>query len=293
MEPNKDQWNLSRIPLLICISTTSTLSCLNKDLKLRYDTWTSMIPMWLWFAYDMISTLQECKTFIIRESIVVPNSRSNYWAKSILAFGHLLALCFCILMCVKIEQDNLMYTHAFIPLFLFCIVHFVSFYAFRNVRQPQIDDLVAVNIITFLLISLRLDGNILISWTVVFIPLWIIIILLFVILLYGCILVIDSLFTKNADPSVTLLRQSTVGYTISLLCFLIFMILLTQALENHMVIPMSYVNLPLLACLITIIMVDFLVPSPESYFSLANCNAKAIVTENTEASNSQTPGAVV
>ncbi|KAA0188684.1 hypothetical protein FBUS_10386 [Fasciolopsis buskii] len=283
MEPRKDQWNLSRIPLLICISVTSTLSCLNKDLNLEFDTWTLMIPVWLWFAYDMISTIQECITFINRGLYTVSNLRRSHWAKSLLALGHLFALCFCILLCAKIEQDNLKYIHAFIPLFLFCVVDVTSFYIFRNVRQPQLDDLIGVNIITFVLISLRLDKDILISWAVVFVPLWIELILLFMLLLYGCILVIDSLLSKNTDPNVTLLRQSTVGYAISVSCYLIFMVLLTQDLDNHMVIPVSYINLPLLACLITIILVDFIVPSPESYFSLANCNAKETVVENTEA----------
>uniref|UniRef100_A0A183AG46 G_PROTEIN_RECEP_F1_2 domain-containing protein n=1 Tax=Echinostoma caproni TaxID=27848 RepID=A0A183AG46_9TREM len=265
------RWNLSRIPLLLCISITSTLFCLHQDLNLTYSVWKLMTPMWLWFAYDLICTLHECVVYINRGLCGSLKLRSDFSAKSILALCHLFLFCFCILMCIKTDGGSIMYCHAFIPLFLFCLVNLSLFYPFRNVRQPQLDDFVAVNIVTFILISLRLDKKLLVSWAVAFIPLWIIITLLVALLLYGCLLAVDSLFSKTHDPNISILRRSTLGYTITVLCFLIFMVLLTQTLDNQLVIPLSYVNLPLLSALIAVIMIDFLVPSPESYFSLANC----------------------
>ena len=161
----------------------------------------------------------------------------------------LLLLMFELLTCDKLESDRHCWTLAFIPLIFISLLSVaVSVWALKNERDFEMELFCSVNVLQFIFIALRLDKFILWSWVVVFVPLWILLCLAIIGVLYTLIFAVILLRTPEVSPEQRKASFYTaIAYTLVVLPLLIFFVLLSSKLDSrhdHMSDPQSDSTFP-------------------------------------------------
>jgi Transmembrane Fragile-X-F protein len=114
-----------------------------------------------------------------------------------------------------------------------------------------------VNALQFVFIPLKLDGFINWSWEIVFVPLWIILCLSLVMMLYS--LIFCSILIRTPEMNLTQ-RQNAINSAISnilVLPILVFQILLADKLDNDNGLPFTLIAVPLMVTLFALIFLSF------------------------------------
>lgn len=123
----------------------------------------------------------------------------------------------------------------------------------------QLELFCAVNALQFVFIPLKLDGFVSWSWEVVFVPLWIVLCLSLVMVLYSIIFCSILLRTPNisAQPKHTAII-SAFGNSATVLPILVFQILLADKLDGDLQWPYIMVAVPLLFGLFVLVLLSFI-----------------------------------
>lgn len=193
---------------------------------------------------------------------------------------HLILLMFEFLLCDRLTNGHgkHLWILVFIPLIVSSIISvFFCIYAIKqNDRSFEIELFLSVNALQFVFIPLKLDGvsflwmkidNLLIfnpstqfitwSWEIVFVPLWIILCLSLVMMLYS--LIFCSILIRTPELNINQ-RQNAISNAISnilVLPILVFQILLADKLDNDNGLPYSLIAIPLIVTLFALILLSF------------------------------------
>ncbi|XP_075219363.1 transmembrane protein 185B isoform X2 [Lycorma delicatula] len=183
----------------------------------------------------------------------------HYKAMLISLALHLILLMFELLVCDKLQSGRNLWILVFIPLIFISIVSIaVCIWAVKHDRSFELELFCAVNMLQFIFLSLRLDGFTSWSWEVVFVPLWIVMCLSLVGVLYTIIFAGILLRTPqvNARQRRTSFN-SALAYTFLVVPILVFQVLLTNKLDGD--INMSYTGVvsPLFVSYITLMLMSF------------------------------------
>jgi hypothetical protein len=103
---------------------------------------------------------------------------------------HILLLMFELLVCAQLETGarRHLWTIIFVPLLLLSLISIaVCMWAVKHDRSFELELFCSVNIVQFVFLALKLDGYIAWSWEVVFVPLWIIMCVSLVAVLYSLV----------------------------------------------------------------------------------------------------------
>lgn len=115
-----------------------------------------------------------------------------------------------------------------------------------------------MNALQFVFIPLKLDGFVQWSWEVVFIPVWIVLCLSLIMVLYSIIFCSILLRTPDISPQQKRVAiNSAVGNCTTILPILAFQILLADKLDGDLNWPYIAVSCPLLFSLFTLILLSF------------------------------------
>lgn len=132
--------------------------------------------------------------------------------------------------------------------------------------SSQLELFLAVNALQFVFIPLKLDGFLTWSWEIIFVPVWIILCLCLVMMLYS--LIFCSILMRT--PEMTLAqRRTAVNSAISnilVLPILVFQILLADKLDNDTQLPYSIIVIPLLLAQFSLILLSFCSKSTSNKF---------------------------
>lgn len=172
---------------------------------------------------------------------------------------HLILLMFEFLLCDRLTNGKHLWILVFIPLIVSSIISvFFCIYAIKqNDRSFEIELFLSVNALQFVFLPLKLDGFINWSWEIVFVPLWIILCLSLVMMLYS--LIFCSILIRTTEINITQ-RSNAINNAISnilVLPILVFVILLADKLDNDNGLPYSLVAIPLIVTLFALILLSF------------------------------------
>ena len=127
-----------------------------------------------------------------------------------------------------------MWILVFVPLvFVSMISIAICVWAVRHDRSFELELFCAVNILQFVFLALKLDGIIPWSWEITFIPLWIVLCISLVGVLYT--IIFAGILLRMPDVNADQRRSSTnsaLGYSFLVVPLLVFLVLLTNKLDE-------------------------------------------------------------
>lgn len=129
---------------------------------------------------------------------------------------------------------------------------------FHFLSHKQLELFCAVNALQFVFLPLKLDGFVSWSWEVVFVPLWIVLCLCLVAVLYSIIFCGILLRTPEVSPQQKKSAiNSAIGNCATVLPILVFQVLLADKLDEDLDWPFIAVAGPLLLTLFVLILLSF------------------------------------
>lgn len=174
---------------------------------------------------------------------------------------HLILLMFEFLIVDRLSNENKhLWILVFIPLIVSSIVSvFFCIWAIKqqNERSFELELFLSVNALQFVFIPLKLDGFLGWSWEIIFVPIWIILCLSLVMMLYS--LIFCSILIRTPEMSLAQ-RKNAINSAISnilVLPVLVFQILLADKLDNDNGLPYSIIAIPLMVTLFSLILLSF------------------------------------
>lgn len=255
-------FNPSKFVVYGCLLLFSLLFALRLDGTIGWNYWIIFLPIWIW------------KLLVITGSVVGSwvwwrhphyriegDSYVQYKAMIICTGMHLLLLMFEILTCDKLQsnREQVLWILVFIPLIFMSIISIgICVWAVKHERTFEMELFCSVNILQFIFLALRLDGFIEWNWVIVFIPVWIVMCVALIGVLYAVILAIILLKSPDIIPEQRRGNVfSAVGYTCFVVPLLVFQILLVNKEDGVNSLPYIAVVLPLLISLLTLILMSF------------------------------------
>ena len=142
-----------------------------------------------------------------------------------------------------------MWILVFVPLvFVSMISIAICVWAVRHDRSFELELFCAVNILQFVFLALKLDGIIPWSWEITFIPLWIVLCISLVGVLYT--IIFAGILLRMPDVNADQRRSSTnsaLGYSFLVVPLLVFLVLLTNKLDETVPFFLLLLNLSLIS----------------------------------------------
>ncbi|ESO88851.1 hypothetical protein LOTGIDRAFT_219002 [Lottia gigantea] len=253
-------FNPSKFLVFTCLLVFCLLFSLRLDETISWSYWVIFLPIWLW-------------NFLVLSGAIVgsyvwwknPHYRGEgdsyiqYKAMIMCTGLHMLLLMFEILACDNLESNNHSWILVFIPLWFMSIVSIsICIWSVKNERAFEMELFCSVNILQFIFLALRLDEIFQWSWVIVFIPIWIVMCVTLIGLLYAIVLAIILLKSPDIIPDQRRGNISTaIGYFFLLVPLLVFEILLANRLDNTNHFKFTAISVPLLLSLVTLICLSF------------------------------------
>ncbi|KAL3862044.1 hypothetical protein ACJMK2_008041 [Sinanodonta woodiana] len=253
-------FNPSKFVVFSCLLIFSFLFSLRLDNTITWSYWFIFVPIWLWkilvISGAIIGSYVWCRNPQYR---MEGDSFVQFKAMVMTTSLHLLLLVFDILACDNLENNNHSWMFVFIPL-MFMSVMSIGFcvWAVKNERSFELELFCAVNILQFIFLSLRLDKVIIWSWVIVFIPIWIVMCISMIGVVYAIILAIIMIRSPDIIPEQRRGNLSTaIGYSMLVIPLLIFEVLLANRLDGDNQLKYTAITVPLFISLLTLIGLAF------------------------------------
>lgn len=163
------------------------------------------------------------------------DGRVHYQAMVISLFLQCLLLVFEVLACDNLQNDRHLWTLVFIPLIFISVLSIaVCIWAVKHDRSFELELFCSVNVLQFIFLALQLDKFIQWSWVVVFVPLWIVMCLAVIGVLYAIIFASILLRTPEVSPEQRRTSlHSAVSYSMIVGPLLVFLVLLSNKLDTE------------------------------------------------------------
>lgn len=194
------------------------------------------LPLWIWKALVITGAFVGVLVWACNPEYRLSESSYTHFKSMLISLSlQLLLLMFELLVCDKLESDRHVWTLAFIPLVFISLLSIaVSVWALKNDRDFELELFCSVNVLQFIFIALRLDRFITWSWVVVLVPVWILLCLVIIGVLYALIFA----FILYRTPEVSLEQRraslyTAIAYTLVVLPLLVFFVLLSSKLDSN------------------------------------------------------------
>ncbi|XP_013421441.1 transmembrane protein 185A [Lingula anatina] len=255
-------FNPSKFVVYSCLLLFSFLFALRLDGLIEWSYWVVFLPIWLWKILVLAGSCVGSYVWWKHPQYRIEGDSYVQYKAMIISTGmHLLLLMFELLVCDNLETSSQHHwILVFIPLIFMSIVSIgICVWAVKHERTFEMELFCAVNILQFIFLALRFDGFIMWNWVIVFIPLWILMCVAMIGVLYVIILAIILMKSPDIIPEQRRGNAcSALGYTFLVIPMLIFLILLANKLEH----PANYsyyvaVSLPFYIALLALIGMTF------------------------------------
>jgi len=191
-------FNASKFVFFGCLLPFSILLSLQLDEDITITYWNLFTPLWLLNLIVLFGALIGGITWCHHpESRRERDGYTDFKALLITAGLHITLLMFEALVCYKAElqlesasvksldPNTPLWIIIFTPLFFASPIALAAcIWEFKNDRSLELEAILSTNILLFVFIALRLDGYVNWDWTTVFIPLWVLMCLPSVAVLY-------------------------------------------------------------------------------------------------------------
>lgn len=254
------EFNASKFVLFTALLLFSMLYSLKLDGVLDWSWWAVFLPLWLWKAVAIAGACVGSYVWWRR-----PQSRLNteeylqYKAMLISLAVHLLLLMFELLAADNLSSRRHKWILVFIPLVFVSIISIaICVWSVRHDRSFELELFCAVNILQFVFLALKLDHIIPWSWEITFIPLWIVLCISLVGVLYT--IIFAGILLRMPDVNADQRRSSTnsaLGYSFLVVPLLVFLVLLTNKLDQTVKISFFAAASPLFLTFFTLIITSF------------------------------------
>ncbi|CAL1545989.1 unnamed protein product [Lymnaea stagnalis] len=253
-------FNPSKFVVFTCLLVFTVLFSLRLDKSITWSYWFVFLPIWVWKLLVMIGAFIGSSVWLRNPQYRQEASSANQYKAMIVSCGeHLALLMFELLVVINLESDGHNWLIVFIPLFIlsvFCIG--ACIWCVKNDRSCELELFCAVNILQFIFLALRLDNIIVWSWVIVFIPIWIIMCVAMIGVLYAVALAIILLRSPDILSEQRRGNVSTaIGYSFLVIPLLVFEILLANRLDHMNDFNFITVAVPLVISLVSLICLAF------------------------------------
>lgn len=253
-------FNPSKFLVFTCLLVFSLLFALRLDKTIEWSYWVVFLPIWLWkLAVVCGSTVGSYVWWKNPHYRLEGDSYVQYKAMVMCTGLHLLLLMFEILACDTLETGTHKWLLVFIPLIVMAVISiFICIWAVKNERSFEMELFCSVNILQFIFLALRLDTTISWSWVIVFIPIWIVMCVALIGVLYAIVLAIILLKSPDIIPEQRRGNvSSAIGYSFLVVPLLVFEILLANRLDETNKFTFTAITIPLLMSLLTLVCLSF------------------------------------
>ncbi|XP_035207072.1 transmembrane protein 185B-like isoform X2 [Stegodyphus dumicola] len=183
----------------------------------------------------------------------------HYKAMLISVVLQVLLLMFEVLVCDKLENNRHWWILVFVPLIFISIISVVvCIWAVKHDRSFELELFCSVNILQFIFLALRLDEIIMWNWVVVFVPLWIVMCMAVIGVLYA--IIFASILLRTPEVSVEQRRtsmHSAISYSVIVIPLLIYLVLLSNKLDSESSLTYVATCIPLYFTFIVLILLAF------------------------------------
>ncbi|XP_052759667.1 transmembrane protein 185B-like [Mya arenaria] len=253
-------FNPSKFVIFACLLIFSLLFSLRLDNTIQWSYWVVFTPIWIWkFLVISGSIVGSYVWFRYPRYRLEGDSFVQYKAMVITTSLHLMLLVFDILACDNLQTEAHSWMFVFIPLMFMSIVA-IGFcvWAIKNERSFELELFCSVNILQFIFLALRLDNVIQWSWVIVFIPIWIVMCISMIGVIYAIILAIllsrsPEIIRDQRRGNLTM----AIGYSLLVIPMLIFEVLLANRLDGDNHFKYSAITVPLFISLFTLTLLSF------------------------------------
>lgn len=256
-------FNPSKFTVYTSLLIFFILFSLKLDNRIAASYWLIFLPLWIWKGIAILGALVGVIVWMRNPEYRVSNASYVHFKSMLISLSlQLLLLMFEILVCDKLETKRHTWTLTFIPLIFVSLLSIsVCVWSLKNGRGIELEFFAAINILQFILIALRFDNFINWSWTIIFVPSWILLCFVVVIILYA--MIFAAILLRSPEAGTEQRRASVYSassWSMIFLPLLMFMILITSKLDTPPNIPTpSYVFtfLPLFITLMILIRLSF------------------------------------
>ncbi|XP_029206724.1 transmembrane protein 185A-like [Acropora muricata] len=197
-------FNPSKFLLFFTLFIFSILLALRLDEAITWSYWIVFTPIWIWKIMVLSGAFTGIYVWIRHpEYRGEGESHIDFKAMIISLVLHLLLLLFEIFVCINLGgSHHFPWRLMFMPLYVLSSLSIVAcIWGFRHERSVELETVFSVNVLQFVFLSLRLDKVILWSWVVVFVPMWIVLSLMCLLVLYYIIWSIIFVRTAEVLPA--------------------------------------------------------------------------------------------
>lgn len=253
-------FNPSKFIVHTCLLIFTALFALRLDDHLQWSYWCVFAPIWVWKSFVVLGATVGSYVWWRYPHFRLEGEAYIHYKSMLISLAlHLILLMFELLVCDKLESGRHLWILVFIPLIFISIVSIaVCIWAVKHDRSFELELFCAVNVLQFIFLALRLDGFISWSWEVVFVPLWIVMCLSLVGVLYT--IIFAGILLRTPEVTAQQRRasfQSALGYTFLVIPILIFQVLLANKLDEEIKMAFIVVVSPLFVSFVTLILMSF------------------------------------
>lgn len=259
-------FNPSKFLIYACLLLFSVLLPLRLDGVLPWSYWAVFAPLWLWKALALLGAAVGAAVWARHPRYRAEGEARVEFRAMLIAVGlHLLLLLFEALLCDRVERDGgaeggaRFWLLVFLPLFFAAPVAVAAcVWGFRHDRSLELELACSVNVLQFIFIALRLDRIVQWPWLVVFVPLWVLMALLCLVVLYY--VVWSLLFLRSLDVAAEQRRAHlavAAGWVLVVLPLLTFEVLLAHRLDGHNALSFAALFAPLWLSLLALLATAF------------------------------------
>ncbi|XP_059099294.1 transmembrane protein 185B-like [Tigriopus californicus] len=254
-------FNAPKFVVFTCLLVFAMLFALKLDGVLPgWSWWAIFVPLWVWKGIAVTGAVVGSYVWWRR-----PQSRLNaeeyiqYKAMLISLATHLLLLMFELLLADNLNTRRHLWILVFVPLVFISIVSIsICVWSVRHDRSFEMELFCAVNVLQFVFLALKLDGLITWPWEITFVPLWIVLCVslvgvLYTIIFAGILLRLPEVNTDQRRSS----TNSALGYSFLVIPLLVFLVLLTHKLDGSIGISYFSAFTPLYLTFFTLVVTSF------------------------------------
>ncbi|XP_039756912.1 transmembrane protein 185A isoform X2 [Pararge aegeria] len=254
-------FNPSKFVVHTCLLVFTALLALKLDNTITWSYWAVFTPIWIWkFLVVLGATVGTYVWWQYPHFRLEGEAYIHYKAMLISLAIHLILLMFELLVCDQLTTTRHVWILVFIPLIFISIVSIaICIWCVKHDRSYELEFFCAVNILQFIFLALKLDKFINWSWEVVFVPLWILMCLSLVGVLYS--IIFAGILLRTPDVNIQQRRtsfNSALAYTFTVIPILVFQVLLTNKLDDELH-SLTYIVVvsPLFVTYATLIIMSF------------------------------------
>ncbi|KAH9390095.1 hypothetical protein TYRP_007644 [Tyrophagus putrescentiae] len=228
-------FNSSKFVVYTSLLCFFILFALRLDRTVLISWWLVFLPLWVWKSLVILGAFTGVLVWICNPEYRLSESSYTHFKSMLIALSlQLLLLMFELLVCDKLESNRHFWTLAFVPLIFVSLLSIaVAIWALKNERDFEFEFICSLNLLQFIFVPIRLDDFITWSWVVVFVPLWILLCLAIIGVLYALIFAV--ILFRTPEVSAEQRRASfysALAYTLIVLPLLVFFVLLSSKLDS-------------------------------------------------------------